>query len=154
MCCCCVSMRHWVLRWLYHSLPRGILVGPTCQVSLVVGPTQLRWTDRRVPRGTSWLRWTNGRLPCGTDIVAGFLSWRPFLSPYCTQIGSVPKLYLEKLVIKSQTLINPFNLLYLLWICFNSSTYSKIMKFLSKIPKFMVITPIIFNSTFALVSLC
>jgi hypothetical protein len=37
VCCCCVAMWHWVLRWLYHGLPHGMLVGPTYQVSMVVG---------------------------------------------------------------------------------------------------------------------
>jgi hypothetical protein len=38
--------------------------GPTCQVSMVVGPT--------------WLRWTNGRLPCGTDMLRWLLCVLPF----------------------------------------------------------------------------
>jgi hypothetical protein len=153
VCCGCVAMWHWVLRWLCHSLPRGMLVGLTCQVSMVVGPTQLRWTNRRVPHGTSWLSWPNRELPRDTGVAAGFLNLHPFLSPNCTQIGFVPKLYLEKLVIKSQPLINSFNLFYLLWIYFNSSTCLKIMKFSQKNSKFMVIIFIIFNSTFSLTSL-
>jgi hypothetical protein len=40
-------------------------------------------------------------------------------------------------------LICLFNLIYLLWIYFNSSTHPKIMKFSPKIPKFMMITSII-----------
>jgi hypothetical protein len=67
---------------------------------------------------------------------------------------SVPKLYPEKLVIKSQPLICLFNMFYLLLIYFNSSTCPKILKFLSKISKFMVITPVIFYSHFTSVSLC
>jgi hypothetical protein len=41
-----------------------------------------------------------------------------------------------------------------LWIYFNSSTCPKNLKFSLKIPKFMVITLVIFNSNFAPASLC
>jgi hypothetical protein len=96
------------------ALPRGMSVGPTCQVSMVVGPTQLRLTNRRVPCDISWLSWPNRELPHGTGVAVGFLNLLHFMSPDCTRIGSVPKLYLEKLVIKSQPLINSFNLFHLL----------------------------------------
>jgi hypothetical protein len=241
-----------VLRWLCHCLPRGILVGPTCQVSVVVGPTWLRWTNRRVscgtqiwggfsvcchlapllaavdhsqaakwrlcwcglwcgpirvchvslrdltvlksilPRGMGWVRWTNEVLPRGisgihlSDMrdphgwggpmrrwhvaltcwggpmrcwhVAPSLSslilcvyvWDPQFAPSSV---SIPKLHPDKSLIESQPLICLFNLFYLLWIYFNSSTYPKIMKFSPKIPKFMMITLIIFNFTFAPASL-
>jgi hypothetical protein len=72
VCCCYVAMWHLVLRWLCHGLPRGMLVGPTCQVNMVVGPTQLRWTNKRAPRGTSWLSWLNDELTRGTGVAAGF----------------------------------------------------------------------------------
>jgi hypothetical protein len=48
-----------VMRWLCHCLSRGILVGPTCQVSVVVGPTWLRWTNEVLTRDTDMLRWPN-----------------------------------------------------------------------------------------------
>jgi hypothetical protein len=80
---------------------------------MVMGPTQLRWTHRRMPRGTSWLSYPNRELPRGTGEAAGFLNLPPFVSPGCTQIGSVTKLYPEKLVIKSQPVINSFNLFHL-----------------------------------------
>jgi hypothetical protein len=81
---------------------------------MVVGPTQLRWINRRVSRGILWLSWPNREPPRGTGVVVGFLNLHPFLSPDCTQIGSVPKLYPEKFVIKSQPLINSFNLFHFL----------------------------------------
>jgi hypothetical protein len=75
------------------------------------------------------------------------------LYPVCTQDYGYPQVAPRVLLIKSQPLINPFNLFYLLWIYFNSSTYPKIMKISPKIPKFMMIIPVIFNSIFTPVSL-
>jgi hypothetical protein len=66
---------------------------------------------------------------------------------YCPQVA--PRVIL----IKSQPLINPYNLFYFLWIYSNSFTYPKIMKISPKIPKFMMIIPVIFNSIFTPVSL-
>jgi hypothetical protein len=60
------------------ALPCGMLVGPTCQVILVVEPTQLRLTNKRVPCGTSWLSWPNRELPCGTSVATGFFELAPF----------------------------------------------------------------------------
>jgi hypothetical protein len=64
----------------------------------------LTWTNRKVPRGTLVLSWANEKAPCGIMIVAAFLNLCSFVS----------KLYPKKLVIKSQPLINSFNLSYLL----------------------------------------
>jgi hypothetical protein len=71
--------------------------------------------------------------------------WDPQFAPRWV---SVPKLHPDEPLIESEPLIFLFNLFYLPWIYFNSSTYPKIMKFLSKIPKFMMIIPVIFNSIF------
>jgi hypothetical protein len=76
-----------------------------------------------------------------------------FSYPVCTQSCCCLQVVPRVALIKSQPLINPFNLFYLLWIYFNSSTYPKIMKFSSKISKFMMITPVFFNSIFAPISL-
>jgi hypothetical protein len=38
--------------WPSSSLPRGMLVGPTCQVCIVVGSTWLRWTNEVLPHDT------------------------------------------------------------------------------------------------------
>jgi hypothetical protein len=103
------------------------------------GAHLLTWTNRRVPRGTQLLRWLNQGLPCGTVIVAEFLNWCPFLSPSCTQKGLYPQIVPRVALIKSEPLINLFNLFNLLWIYFNSSTCPKILKFLTKISKFMTI---------------
>jgi hypothetical protein len=142
----CFHVAHGGVRWTCQSLPRGMLVGPTCQVSIVVGPTWLRWTNRRLPCGTDMLRWPNEVLTRVTlslfsDSVCVCLG-----SPVCTQMSLCPQVAPRVILIKSQPLINPFNLFYLLWIYFNSSTYPKIMKISSKIPKFMMIIPVIFNS--------
>jgi hypothetical protein len=74
-------------------------------------------------------------------------------SPVCTQMSLCPQVAPRVALIKSQLLINPFNLFYLLWIYFNSFTYPKIMKFSPKISKFMMIIPVIFNSIFTPASL-
>jgi hypothetical protein len=108
--------------------------------------------------GAHLLTWTNETVPCGTGLSdvaeCGAATWLS-LSHLCL-IAAVlppsnlsPKLYPKKLMIESQPLINSFNLFYLLWIYFNSSTYPKIMKFSPKISKFMMITPIIFNFIFS-----
>jgi hypothetical protein len=76
-----------------------------------------------------------------------------FLHPVCTQDYCYPQIAPRVILIKSQPLINPFNLFYLPWIYFNSSTYPKIMKFSPKISKFMMIIPVIFNSIFTPASL-
>jgi hypothetical protein len=65
-----------------------------------------------------------------------------FLHPVCTQTCCCLQVVPRVALIKSQPLINPFNLFYLLWIYFNSSTYPKIMKFSPKISKFMMPLPL------------
>jgi hypothetical protein len=77
-----------------------------------------------------------------------------FSYPVFTQGCCCPQVVPRIILIKSQPLINSFNLFYFLWIYFNSSTCPKIIKFLPKIPKFMVITFVIFNSNFTPASLC
>jgi hypothetical protein len=76
-----------------------------------------------------------------------------FLHPVCTQSCCCPQIIPRVALIKSEPLICLFNLLYLPWIYFNSSTCPKILKFSPKIPKFMVINPVIFNSIFSPASL-
>jgi hypothetical protein len=115
------------------------------------GPPVLTWTNGVVTRGSYLQTWPNLVLPHGTPSLLFCFILLLFFAP---QAAVVPKLYQEKLVIKSQPLINSFNMLYLLWIYFNSFNYSKILKFSPKISKFMVITLVIFNFTFAIPSLC
>jgi hypothetical protein len=76
----------------------------------------LTWTNGRVPRGIAVLRWPNQVLPHGISC------WRWLLGCRLIQVS---KLYLEsvlslsctrEILIKSQPLINSFNLFYLL--CF------------------------------------
>jgi hypothetical protein len=129
----------WV-RWTIDWLPRGTVVGLTCQVTRArVGPTC--WHG---PIGL-W------HVPHSLSSV--ILYSMCFLRPICTQSCCCPQVVPRVTLIKSQPLICLFNLFYLLWIYFNSSTYPKIMKFSSKISKFMMITPVIFNSIFSSVSL-
>jgi hypothetical protein len=84
-CCGCAiwhglgEVDHWLAAtWHYDGTH---LSGYLCHG----GAHLLTWTNGRVPRGTQLLRWPNQGLPCGTVIVIGFLNWRPFLSPNCTQ---------------------------------------------------------------------
>jgi hypothetical protein len=72
-----------------------------------------------------------------SPLISGFCIFCPQFVP---KLVSIPKLYPEKLLI---ALIFPFEFY------FNCSTCLKIMKFLSKISKFIMITPIIINSHFA-----
>jgi hypothetical protein len=80
------------VRWTCQSLPRGMLVGPTCQVSMVVGPTWLRWTNGALTRGTEVAQWNADT--CHTlsllwfcVYMFGISSLHPHesLSPSCTQ---------------------------------------------------------------------
>jgi hypothetical protein len=92
----CAAMWQGLLRWPYHQLPRGILVGPTSWLtSLVWGPHVLRWPNRCVPRGTCLLTWPILVLLRGTpSLLYCFICYvffvpslhpkRP-LSPSCTQ---------------------------------------------------------------------
>jgi hypothetical protein len=114
------------------------------------GPLKLPWTNDKVTHGAPLLTWPTHMLPRVIFHLSSDLGYLYFLSPFCTEMVIVPKLYLEKLVIKSQPLINSFNIFYFLWIYFNSFTCPKILKFSPKIPKFMAITPIIINSIFPL----
>jgi hypothetical protein len=72
---------------------------------------------------------------------------------FVPRVAIIPQVVPRVALIKSHPLINPFNLFYLPWIYFNSSTYPKIMKISPKISKFMMIIPVIFNSIFTPVSL-
>jgi hypothetical protein len=113
-----------------------------------VGPTWVRWTNEVLIRGTDMLKWPNEVLTRGTlsfsSLILCVYVWDPQFAPSSV---SIPKLHPDN------PLICLFHLFYLLWIYFNSSTYPKIMKFSPKIPKFMMITLVIFNSTFASASL-
>jgi hypothetical protein len=147
-------MWYGLLRWPYHQLPCGILVGTTSWLTpLMWGPHVLRWPNKCVPRGTCcWLGpfWCCHVAHLISSVVLYILY---FLCPVCTQRSLCPQVVPRVSLIKSQPLINPFNLFYLLWIYFNSSTYPKIMKFSPKIPKFMMITLVFFNSIFSPASL-
>jgi hypothetical protein len=79
-----------------------------------VGAHLLTWTNKRVSRGTQLLRWLNQGLPRGTVTATEFLNWRPFLSPSCTQKGLCPQVAPRVALIKSEPLINLFNLFYVL----------------------------------------
>jgi hypothetical protein len=140
------------------------------------------WTSRWVPRGMCgahlsgvlhqggahqcWhglIGWWHVVVSCWLDpvrcchvahLLSSFILYSLcFLHPVCTQSCCCPQVVPKVALIKSQPLIYLFNLFYLLWIYFNSSTCPKIIKFSPKIPKFMMITPVIFNSTFAPISL-
>jgi hypothetical protein len=100
------------------------------------------------------LRWLNQGLSRGMLARGGCWAVGFFRSPNCTQGVLCPQIVPREILINSQPLINSFNLFYLVWIYFNSSTYSKFLKFSSKIPKFMVITLVILNSNFSSASLC
>jgi hypothetical protein len=52
---CCAAMWHINAEVALPRLAMWHVGGPTCQVSLVVGPT--------------WLRWTNGVLTRGTEVA-------------------------------------------------------------------------------------
>jgi hypothetical protein len=138
------------------------------------------WDDMAYYDASMWLdlvmwlmMWTNGWVSCSMlwgSLSVGFchggahsgaVTWHT-LSPllFCILCASYtwgcccPQVVPRFVLIKSQPLINSFNLFYLLWIYFNSSTCPKILKFSPKTPKFMVNTHVIFNSNFASVSLC
>jgi hypothetical protein len=124
----------WV-RWPYYGLPRGTVVGPTCQVTCAwVGPTC--W---RGPMGGCHVApgcW-NGPIWCchvAHPLPSSVLYFFCSQHPVCTQDCCCPQVAPRVPLIKSQPLINPFNLSCLLWIYFNSSTYPKIMKFSPKNP--------------------
>jgi hypothetical protein len=94
------------VRWTCQSLPRGMLVGPTCQVSMVVGPTWLRWTNGVLTRGTEVAQWdadTCHTLSLFSDSVCICLG-----SPVCTQMSLCPQVAPRIALIKSQPLIFPF----------------------------------------------
>jgi hypothetical protein len=60
------------MRWPYHGLPRGTVVGPTCQVACArVGPTWVMWSNRGLTHGMLELMWLHTVLPC--------VSWGPTL---------------------------------------------------------------------------
>jgi hypothetical protein len=131
-------------------------VGPTCQVFHAhVGPTCADMDQ-----------WDCDTWQLSADLAHSGAATRHTLSPllFCILYASytqfapkaavIPKLYTKRPVIKSEPLICLFNLFYLLWIYFNSSTCPKILKFSPNIPKFIMITLVIFNSIFTSVSLC
>jgi hypothetical protein len=95
-CCWCGPMKinHMALV-AWHGLVAAYHVAcwwdPLVRSAQWWGPTQLRWTNRRVSRGTSWLSWPNREPPRGTGIAVGFLNLHLFLSPNCTQIGCYPQ---------------------------------------------------------------
>jgi hypothetical protein len=88
--------------------------------------------------------------PSLSSLILCVYVWDPQFTPSSV---SIPKLHPDNPLIESQPLTCLFNLFYLLWIYFNSFTHPKIMKVSPKISKFMMITPVIFNSTFASISL-
>jgi hypothetical protein len=110
------------------------------------GPTWVRWTNEVLTRGTDMLRWPNEVLTRGILSLLWFCMCMFEIPNLHPAVYLSPKLHPDKSLIESQPLICLFNLFYLLWIYFNSSTYPKIMKFLPKISKFMMITSVIFNS--------
>jgi hypothetical protein len=119
-------------------------VGPTSsQVLPCWGPPVLTWTNKKSdtwhmsadlahPRTTTWHPLSL------SSLIPNVLASDPQFAP---RLALVPNLYPEKY------LFFP-SLNY-----YNSSICPKIMKFLTKISKFMMITSIIFNFNFALVSL-
>jgi hypothetical protein len=130
---CCAAMCQLrfnsLLMWLCVAVPCGIGWGEVdhwltatwqCGGAHLLGDLYLggahllAWTNRRVPRGTQLLRWLNQGLPRGTIIAVEFLNWCPFSSQSCTQRGLCPQIAPRVALIKSQPLINLFNLFYLL----------------------------------------
>jgi hypothetical protein len=138
------------LLWLTTWHCGGAHLSVTCAR---VGPTWLRWTNRRLSRGTDMLRWPNKVLTRGTLSLFSDSVCVCLRSPVCTQMSLcsqvAPRWTLEWIWVLDLS----FNLFYLLWIYFNSSTHPKIIKFSPKIPKFMMIILVIFNSTFSPASL-
>jgi hypothetical protein len=142
-----------LLTWTNKRLSRG----PICHLALWWGPPVsdlyqggahlLTWTNKRLPRGPIWC--CHVAHPLSSSVLYLFCSLHPVCNHCCYYPQVVPRVAL----IKSQLWINPFNLFYLIWIYFNSSTYSKIMKFSPKIPKFMMNISVIFNSIFTHASL-
>jgi hypothetical protein len=54
----------WV-RWPYYGLPRGTVMGSTCQVTCAgVGPTLVMWSNRGLTCGKLGLRLLHTVLPC------------------------------------------------------------------------------------------
>jgi hypothetical protein len=125
-----------LLRWPYHQLPRGILVGPTSWLtSLVWGPHVLRWRNRCVSRGTCLLTWPILVPPRGTPSLLCYFIYSVFShTQFAPKEASVPKLYRELPWSNLSSWLIHLICFYLPWIYFNSSTYPKIMKISPKNP--------------------
>jgi hypothetical protein len=91
--CLCGLLEPLALCWCgtIHGVPRGTWWGLLLLGYAMVGPTQLRWTNRKVSRGTLRLSWTNEKMSCGTVLTVVFLNFPSFLSPSFTQIGLCPQ---------------------------------------------------------------
>jgi hypothetical protein len=132
----CICLAKWLLMWTIGWLPRGI------------SGTHL--SDMWDPHGWGgpmrcWhvaLTYWGGPMRCWhvshslSSLILCVYVWDPQFAPRCV---SVPNLHPDEPLIESEPLIFLFNLFYLSWIYFNSSTYPKIMKISPKIPKFMMI---------------
>jgi hypothetical protein len=145
----------WLLMWAGEWVPRGMcgahLSGVLCQ-----GGAHLCWHGLIGWWHVAAACWLGPIRCCHVAhlLSSPVLYYLCFLHPVCTQSCCCPQVVPRVVLIKSEPLICLFNMFYLPWIYFNSSTWPKILKFSPKISKFMVITPVIFNSIFALASLC
>jgi hypothetical protein len=70
--------------WPNGGLPRGMVVGPACQVCKGAGPTLVRWTNGCLPRVIVLLTWPNQMLPCDILVEGGCWVVASFRSPCCT----------------------------------------------------------------------
>jgi hypothetical protein len=78
----CAAMWHGLLRWPYHQLSGGMLVGPTSWLSsLVCGPHVLTWTIRRVTHGSYVLTWITLILSRVCISLSYFIRFVLLLSP-------------------------------------------------------------------------
>jgi hypothetical protein len=152
MCLCLVK---WLLMWTNEWVPRGTC-GAHFQSDSYHGGAHLCWHGLIGLWHVAGARWL-GLLWCchmAHLLSSSILYSLCFLHLICTQGCWCPQVVPRIVLIKSQPLINSFNLFHLLRIYFNSFPCPKIMKFSPKIPKFIMITLVIFNSTFAPTSLC
>ena len=138
--CCVKPCGTRVVRWPTGCLPRGTKVGPTCQW-LIPGWGPL--ADMAQWEAATW----------HTLSLLLFYSFCVSCTQFVPRVAIISNLYPELLWSNLSLWLIHLICLYFSWIYSDSSTYPKIMKISPKIPKFMMIIPVIFNSIFALASL-
>jgi hypothetical protein len=142
---CGMRLVRWPLMWTSRWVPRGIC-GAHLSGILRQGGAHRCWYGLIGCWHVAVSCWLSPIRYCHVVhlLSSSVLYSQCFLHPVCTQSCCCPQVVPRVALIKFQPLICLFNLFYLLWIYFNSSTYPKIRKFSSKILKFMMTTPIIF----------